>query len=101
MSTLNAANYEHVFNRLGYTDENGKTLMLRTKLLLVLKSEIESNGWNQRDAAQRLGVKQPRISEIISLRIDKFSVELLIKYLMRIGKEVTFSVGESAQLITD
>ena len=57
-----------------------------------LKEEILKRKWTQVQAAKELGVKQPRISEIFALRIDKFSVEILIRYLHRLNKEVVFKI---------
>lgn len=81
-----------LFKKLGYDNESGAALLLRTQLLKTLINELEKKKWSHKESAEKLGVKQPRISEIYALRIDKFSVELLVKYLNRIGKEVTFDV---------
>ena len=84
--------YQHVFEQMGYTDEEGAYLLLRTQLLKEVKEEILKRKWTQVQAAKELGVKQPRISEIFALRIDKFSVEILIRYLHRLNKEVVFKI---------
>lgn len=87
--------YQQLFNDLGYGDDNGAALLLRTQLLRAVKVELEKKNWSQKEAAEKLGVRQPRISEIQTLRIDKFSVELLIKYLHRLGKEVSFDIRDA------
>lgn len=83
---------------MGYTDDIGEALLLRTQLLHKVKAELEKKNWSPKEAAEKLGVQQPRISEIRSLRIDKFSVELLVKYLFRLGKEVTFDIRDALDL---
>lgn len=87
--------YRQVFQQMGYTDDSGEALLLRTQLLHKVKAELEKKNWSQKEAAEKLGVKQPRISELQALRIDKFSVELLVKYLFRLGKEVTFDIRDA------
>jgi predicted XRE-type DNA-binding protein len=87
--------YQQLFKELGYGDDNGAALLLRTQLLRAVKVELEKRKWSQKEAAEKLGVRQPRISEIQTLRIDKFSVELLIKYLHRLGKEVSFNIDDA------
>ena len=79
---------------MGYTDERGTTLLLRTQLMRAIKEELAKNNWSQAEAALVLGVKQPRIAEIQALRIDKFSVELLIRYLYRLKREVNLSLTD-------
>lgn len=88
--------YQRVFEEMGYSNEEGALLLIRTQLLKTLKDEIEKKKWSQAQAAEKLGVKQPRISEIHSLRIDKFSVELLIKYLYRLDKSIEFKIKRRA-----
>ena len=86
------AQYKQIFAQMGYADETGAALLLRTQLLKAVKTELIKKNWSQQEAAKKLGVKQPRISEIYALKIDKFSVELLAKYLFRLDKEVTFQI---------
>ncbi len=92
MVGFDLARYQHLFKQMGYADDSGAALLLRTQLLKAVKDELEKKKWTQQEAAQRLGVKQPRISEIYGLKIDKFSVELLVKYLYRLDREVTFQI---------
>ncbi|MGD9683534.1 MAG: helix-turn-helix domain-containing protein [Candidatus Obscuribacterales bacterium] len=79
---------------MGYSNEEGAYLLLRTQLMKEIQQEIEKRQWSQSQAAEFLGVKQPRISEIYSLRIDKFSVELLVRYLYRLKKEVSLQLKD-------
>ncbi len=92
--TLSFEQYARVFQEMGYAGAEGTSLMARTKLLLSVKRIIQDKGWSQSEAASALGVKQPRISEIMRLRIDKFSVELLVRYLDRLGKSVELDIKD-------
>ncbi len=98
MSGIDLAHQKTLFKQLGFDNDQGAALFVRATLLKILKAELErkqkKNGWTQTEAAARLGVKQPRISEIYQLRIDKFSTDLLIKYLSRLGKEVIISARD-------
>jgi predicted XRE-type DNA-binding protein len=87
-----SANYAAVFQEMECMGEEEASLMLRTQLLLAVKQEISRKHWSQREAAAFLKVAQPRISEIQRLRIDKFSVELLLRYLDRLGKQAAFVI---------
>lgn len=92
MVVFDIQHHQKLFSQMGYGNEDGAALLLRTQLLRAVKEELEQRQWTQREAAEKLGVKQPRVSEIYALRIDKFSVELLVKYLFRLEKEVNFDV---------
>ena len=84
---------QSLLKKLGYGGEEGTILLLRIQLLKAIKNEIDRKGWSQDEAAKFLDVKQPRISEINKLRIDKFSVEKLAKLLHRLDKRISLSVG--------
>jgi predicted XRE-type DNA-binding protein len=84
--------YRTVFEQMGYEEEDGTTLLMRLQLIKQIKEVIETKKWSQREAARRLRVAQPRIAEIVGLRVDKFSVELLTKYLQRLGKKVSLVI---------
>jgi len=92
MVAFDLAQYQQLFKQMGYADDYGAPLLLRTQLLKAVKAEIQKKNWTQQEAAQKLGVTQPRISEIYSLKIDKFTVELLVKFLFRLGREVIFDI---------
>lgn len=92
MVAFDLAQYQQLFKQMGYADDYGAALLLRTQLLKAIKAEIQKKNWTQQEAAQKLGVTQPRISEIYSLKIDKFTVELLVKFLFRLGREVIFDI---------
>jgi predicted XRE-type DNA-binding protein len=87
--------HKAIFKQLGYDNDEGAALLQRTLLLKTLKSELEKKGWSQKMAAEKLGVKPQRVCEIYALKINLFSIDLLIKYLARLGKEVNFTVRNS------
>jgi predicted XRE-type DNA-binding protein len=84
--------HKEIFKQLGYDIDESAALLQRTLLLKTLKSELEKKGWSQKMAAEKLGISPQRISEICALKINLFSIDLLIKYLARLGKEVNFTV---------
>jgi predicted XRE-type DNA-binding protein len=57
-----------------------------------LIQRLEALGLKQDDAARRLGVSQPRISDLVRGKIGRFSVDTLIAMLGKAGKTVTITV---------
>lgn len=64
------------------------SMALKSKLLIVLVKFIQKKGWTQSFAAQELGVSQPRISHLMAGKIDKFSVDMLLNMLFKLGYSV-------------
>lgn len=58
----------------------------------AITDKIRAQSWTQTDAAQRLGVQQPRISHLMNGRIDLFSVDTLLEMASLIGLRVEISV---------
>lgn len=86
----------NVFKDIGFSDKEAANLEARSNLMSVLKREIEKLNLTQARVAKMLGVKPPRISELMNGRIDKFSLDLLLLYLSRLGKSVKFHVTKKA-----
>ena len=50
----------------------------RSELMVKLSELIKHQGWTQREAAAKLGVTQPRISDLTRGKIDLFSLDTLV-----------------------
>jgi predicted XRE-type DNA-binding protein len=88
----------NIYKDLGFNDEEAANLMVRAALLLQLQQIIKDKQWTQEEAAKTMKVKQPRVAEIMSLKTDCFSVDLLLKYLARLGKRVEVTVKDVSQV---
>jgi predicted XRE-type DNA-binding protein len=60
--------------------------------MIEIEKNIKDKGWTQAKAAETIGVAQPRIAELFAGRIDLFTLDTLIKYLNKLGREVTIAV---------
>jgi predicted XRE-type DNA-binding protein len=93
--------YRKLMRARGFTGEEAETLVHKVALIAEIKATIEENGWSQLDACKRLGVKQSRLSELNHTCIDKFSTDLLIKYLYRLKKLVHVILVDAPQKRVD
>lgn len=82
----------NVFRDLGFDAEEAENLKVRADLMVALTKLIEARGLTQAAAAKLFGVTQPRVSDLIRGKIDRFSVDTLIAMLGAAGAEVTVSV---------
>jgi len=81
----------NVFADLGFDPEEAEHLRIRSELMIVLSKLIEARGLTQTDAATLFGVSQPRISDLVRGKIDRFSIDTLVAMLGRGGMTVRFS----------
>jgi predicted XRE-type DNA-binding protein len=78
----------NVFADLGFAADDAANLQLRSDLMIQLRKRLTALGVTQAQAAQQLGVSQPRVSDLTRGRIDRFSVDMLVKLLGKLGLEV-------------
>ena len=75
----------NVFRDLGFSPEEAEYLKVRAEMMLNLQKVIRARGLKQAEAAELLGVTQPRVSDLMRGRIDLFSIDTLIDMLARLG----------------
>ena len=61
--------------------------------MIRLSQLIETRGLTQAQAAILLGVTQPRISDLVRGKIDRFSIDTLVAMLGQAGVRVQILVG--------
>jgi predicted XRE-type DNA-binding protein len=88
----------NVFTDLGFGVEEAQNLRIRSELMIELTKLIESQGLTQTAAAELLGVTQPRISDLVRGKIDRFSVDSLLEMLGHAGASVSFVVTPQRQV---
>jgi predicted XRE-type DNA-binding protein len=82
----------NVFSDLGFSPAESRNLRLRSQMMTALRKFIEKEGLTQADAAKRLKVSQPRISDLIRGKISRFSLDTLVNMLTDAGLEVDFRI---------
>ncbi len=80
--------YRNVFEALEDDPAMAQNLKIRSELMIALRQYIEDAGLGQKEAAEVFGVHQPRISDLMRGKIDKFTIDRLVNMLARIGKTV-------------
>jgi predicted XRE-type DNA-binding protein len=64
--------------------------------MIAVRSKIEGWNVNQTEAAQRLGLTQPRLNDLMRGRIDKFSLDALINLAEPAGLAVQLKIRNAA-----
>jgi predicted XRE-type DNA-binding protein len=78
----------NVFLDLGFPPHEAAVMLLRCELAEVLRKWMTREGLTQAQAAKRLGVVQPRISEIACNKVDKLSLDYLVGLCAKAGLSV-------------
>lgn len=65
--------------------------VLKADMTILIRDIIQEQDLTQAQAAERLGVSQPRVSNLINGKIDKFTLDNLFTMLDRLGFRAVFS----------
>jgi predicted XRE-type DNA-binding protein len=88
--------YENVWDAIEHDPARAENLKLRSFLMSALIRHIKREGLTQVQAAQVLGVTQPRISNLIHGKIDLFGLDILVKMATAAGLRVTLRIKKAA-----
>ncbi|MEP6573994.1 MAG: XRE family transcriptional regulator [Gemmatimonadota bacterium] len=88
----------NVFKDLGFAPEEAEHLKVRAELMIQLTKVLERRGLTQAQAAKLLGVSQPRISDLIRGKIDRFSIDTLVEMLGHAGACVRLVVRPASRV---
>jgi predicted XRE-type DNA-binding protein len=87
-----------VFRDLGFPAAAAENLKLRADLMIELSKLITERRLTQARAAKLLGVTQPRVSDLVRGKIDRFSVDTLVAMLGHAGVHVALSVKRRSRV---
>jgi predicted XRE-type DNA-binding protein len=94
----------NIFLELGFSEHEAEALLaetnaeiekmsrLKEQLMAELSDWISANRLKQSEAAERLRVSRPRVSDVVNKKVGKFTLDTLIEMLQRVGKDVQIAV---------
>jgi len=88
----------NVFRDLGFSNEEAENLKMRTDLMIRLGKLIQARRLTQAEAAELFGVSQPRVSDLVRGKIDRFSIDTLVAMLGHAGVRVQIVVGRKSKV---
>ena len=82
----------NVFIDLGYSKDEAAILQMRADLMADLRKFIKTKKLTQAEAAKIIGVSQSRVSDLITGKWEKFSLEMLIILFTKAGMHVKLKI---------
>ena len=79
---------ENIFLDLGFPPHEAEIMLLRAKLAEALRAWMERENLTQAKAAKRLGITQPRVSEITRGKVELLSLDYLVGLCAKAGISV-------------
>jgi predicted XRE-type DNA-binding protein len=80
----------NVFADLGLP--NPEEMLAKAELAIKIAEILRLRRLTQAQAAEVLGVDQPKVSALIRGRLSGFSIERLLRFLLRLGTDVSITI---------
>jgi predicted XRE-type DNA-binding protein len=85
---------DNIFEDLGLPD--AEELNIKAHLAIAISRLLGRRGLTQSQAAAILGIDQPRVSDLVRGRLEKFSMEKLCEFLRLMGCDVEIRIRQGA-----
>jgi len=83
----------NIFLDLGFPPHDAAVMLLRAKLAEALRVWMEREKLTQAQAARRLQIRQPRVSEIVRGKVELLSLDYLVGLCAKAGIPVAVRVA--------
>lgn len=69
----------------------------KIELMTAICKIVKRERLKQREIAELLNIKQPRVSDLIAKKHDRFSIDILMGYMELFGYSITFKGVETVK----
>jgi predicted XRE-type DNA-binding protein len=94
--TMEVQVFESIWDALEETPAEAANLRLRADLMIALCAKVAEWNITQVAAAERLGISQPRLSDLLRGRIDRFSLDALVILAAQAGLVIRLEIRTAA-----
>jgi predicted XRE-type DNA-binding protein len=88
--------FKSVWDAIEDSPIEAASMKARAQLMRALQKTIAGWAVSQKAAAERLGVTQPRLNDLLRGKIDKFSLDTLFDLTGRVGLKVSLALRKAA-----
>ena len=79
---------QNIFQDLGFDENESVELKFKADLYVMMKKAIDKKKLSNRELEKIWDVPQPRVSEVMTGKLDKVSIARMLNYLSAIGVRV-------------
>ncbi|MEM9797794.1 MAG: XRE family transcriptional regulator [Pseudomonadota bacterium] len=93
---MDVPSFDSVSDAIEDTPEEAANMRLRSELLTAVEQEVRAWDPTQAKAAERLGVTQPRLNDLLRGEISESSLDALVDLSARAGLAMKLGVEKAA-----
>lgn len=80
--------YIRVWDAIADTHQQAANLNTRSEIIRQITAIVKEGGWTQTEAAERCGVTQPRMNDLLRGRLSRFSLDALVNIAAAVNQRV-------------
>jgi predicted XRE-type DNA-binding protein len=88
--------YKSVWDAIESSPSAAASMKAKSQLMRALDKTVRTWGVSQKAAAERLGLSQPRLNDLLRGKIEKFSLDTLFDLAGRSGLKVSLALRKAA-----
>ena len=96
VGSMSNDSFASVWDAIEDTPAEAENMKLRSALMMALEQHIRAQGWTQAEAARRLSVTQPRVSDLLRGKIGLFGLDTLVNMVVAAGMRVEMQIASAA-----
>ncbi len=91
-----AEEFTNIWDAIEQDPTKAANLKLRSELMMKISAYVKKSKLTQTQAAEKLGVTQPRLNDVLKGRIEKCTVDRLVNMLTAVGYKVNLKISHAA-----
>lgn len=89
---MNTETYQSVWDAISDTPYEAANMKARSELMIKIVGFIKKSSKTQADASHDCGITQPRLNDLLTGKISKFSLDALVNIATSLGLEIHIDV---------
>jgi len=87
----------NIWDSIENTPEEAQNMKMRADLMMNIRRYIRNSALSQEQVAQKMGVTQPRVSDLMRGKINLFTIDALTNMAVALGLKIELRVLEAAE----
>lgn len=87
----------NVFSDMGFPKEEAILLQLKTDMKIAIEREVRRLKLTPKKLAQLLDIQQPQVSDLLTGKVSKMTIDKLTKYAHRLGMSIELKAKRPRQ----
>lgn len=93
---MSGKEYDSVWDALCDSSAEAENMKVRSELMNIIRDHVKRKQLDTKAIQRKLGLTQPRVSYLMTGKIDKFSLDALVKMASRAGLHISITASEEA-----